>query len=468
LSVPGARRDRAARWLLLPVEVKPRGFEGRLLLACHAAAAGWRVVFGRKGAITGNLRDLPRGLYFDKSALAAAFEQIRYTKALGNTYAALDEEGLVHEGGSETYPRRRLSAATLAECAMFCTWGQHQTDVVRAAYPSLADRLQTTGNPRVDLWRPELHEMYKGPVDAIRSEIGQFVLFPSNFANVVGADGPELATRHSEASGHYDDPIERARFLGYLEHRRRVLYRLQVVLPMLAAELPAGVALVIRPHPSEDHNFWRQVAEVSPRILVRYDGPLTPWMLASSAVVHSNCTTGVEALVAGVPAIGYAPLDDAAFSMLPDAVSHRVESDDALVDATIDAVAGRLPPRAEARRIAVNHLGPLDGALASARLMEALGAIDLRTDRLKPGPRRRLGDARAVPHRVRRRLRRTTGRDTRPPIRSSETLALQKFPPTELREVEGFIERLRQVTGGFDEVVASELGASLFLVEPRA
>ena len=102
------------RWLLLPVEVKARGFEGRLLLGAHAAAGGWKVVVGRKNQLNAAVHDLPRGLYFDKSIQSQAIEQIRYFKALGNTYAAIDEEGLVHEGGPSTYVKRRLSRDTLA------------------------------------------------------------------------------------------------------------------------------------------------------------------------------------------------------------------------------------------------------------------------------------------------------------------------------------------------------------------
>src|SRR5688572_7235484 len=126
------RVSRSARWLLLPVEVKARGLEGRLLLAAHAAAQGWKVVVGRKNQLNSTLHDQPRGLYFDKSIQTQAIGQITYIKALGNTYAAIDEEGLVHEGGATAYVRRRFSTRTLVVTSAFCTWGEAQADVMRA------------------------------------------------------------------------------------------------------------------------------------------------------------------------------------------------------------------------------------------------------------------------------------------------------------------------------------------------
>ncbi len=266
---------------------------------------------------------------------------MRYISALGNTYAAIDEEGLVHEGGATAYVKRRFTHDTLAETRAFCCWGDAQAEVVRAAEPDLADRVVVTGNPRVDLWRPELHALHARRIDEIRADVGRFVLFPSNFANVIGADGPERTERFGEITGHYADPAERARFARYLDLRAGVLDRLGDALVALARSLPDGHSVVVRPHPSEDHAHWEKLAVDEPRLHVRYEGPLTPWLLAADCVVHSNCTSGVEAAVAGIPAIAYAPLDETEFPMLPNQVSQVVDSDEALLAAVDAAVAGR-------------------------------------------------------------------------------------------------------------------------------
>jgi surface carbohydrate biosynthesis protein len=457
---------RSRRWLLLPVEVKARGFEGRLLLGAHAAAAGWSVIVGRKNQLNGMIDDLPRGLYFDKGIQPQVLALIKHIQVLGNTYAGIDEEGLVHEGGATAYVRRRFSTATLTATSAFCMWGDAQADVVRAAEPGLADRLVVTGNPRVDLWRPERHGLHREPVEKIRADVGPFVLFPSNFANVIGADGPLLTQRFGEVTGHYADPTERARFTAYLDLRRRVLDRLKVALVALARELPAGHSLVIRPHPSEDHRFWADVAEGDARILVRYDGPLTPWMLASSGVVHSNCTTGVEAAVAGVPAIAYAPVDESDFPMLPNQVNQVVDSDEALVAAVHDVLAGRSVLPDDARATLDHNLAALTGPFAAERMVALFDTLPVRTDRGDGRQGRRFTDAvRVLPGRARGWVERRRTRDAPHMPVASATLANQKFPPTALDEVEGFLARLREVDPRLAGVRAAETAPSLFLLE---
>ena len=458
--------SRSARWLLLPVEVKARGLEGRLLLAAHAAAQGWKVVVGRKNQLNATLHDQPRGLYFDKSIQTQAIGQITYIKALGNTYAAIDEEGLVHEGGATAYVRRRFSTRTLAATRAFCTWGEAQAEVMRAAEPTLADRLKVTGNPRVDLWRPEMHDLHRERVEQIRAEVGAFVLFPSNFANVIGADGPLLTQRFGEVTGHYADPAERKRFGDYLDLRRGILDRLRVALVHLARELPPGHVLVVRPHPSEDHAFWSDVAAGEPRVVVRYDGPLTPWMLASDGVVHSNCTTGVEAAVAGVPAIAYAPLDETAFPMLPNQVSQVVHSDEALVDAVGDVLSGRRMVPESARTTIEHNLAALSGPLAAERMVALFDTLPVRDDR-GDGRRghRRTDTMRTVPVRARGWVDRQRARRAPQMPAASAKLASQKFPPTPLDEVERFLARLGEVDHRLAGVRAGEAGPSLFHLE---
>jgi surface carbohydrate biosynthesis protein len=455
----------AVRWLLLPVEVKARGLEGRVFLGAHAVARGWKVVVGRKNRLNGAVRDLPRGLYFDKSIQSLALGQIRYIRALGNTYAAIDEEGLVHEGGAAAYVKRRFNHDTLAETRAFCCWGDAQAEVVRDAQPDLADRVVVTGNPRVDLWRPEMHALHRRAVDEIRADVGRFVLVPSNFANVIGADGPERTARFGEITGHYGDPAERARFARYLGLRSGILDRLGPALVTLARSLPDGHSVVVRPHPSEDHAHWERLAADEPRIVVRFEGPLTPWLLAADCVVHSNCTSGVEAAVAGVPAIAYAPLDEHDFPMLPNQVSQVVEGDEALVDAVAAAVAGR-PLAPESARATVDHnLAAVRGPMAAERMVALFDTLPVREDR-GDGRRghRRTDDARTLPGRARRWAERRGTRAVELPS-ASPTLVSQKFPPTPLAEVADFVARLGEVDPRLADVRVRELAPDLFQLE---
>lgn len=456
------------RWLLLPVEVKARGLEGRLLLGAYAASRGWNVVVGHRWQLNSRLRDLPRGLYLDKSIQSLALPQMRHIRALGNTYAAIDEEGLVHEGGAAAYVRRRFTADTLAATRAFCCWGDAQAEVVRADQPGLADRVVVTGNPRVDLWRPEMHSLHAERVAEITADVGRFVLVPSNFANVIGADGPERTRRFGETTGHYADPAERERFARYLDLRAGVLDRLGPALVTVARSLPEGIRVVVRPHPSEDHAHWEKLSVDEPRLVVRYEGSLTPWLLAADCVVHSNCTSGVEAAVAGVPAVAYAPLDESEFPMLPNQVSKVVDSDEALVQAVGAAVSGHFAVPAGAQATIDHHLAAVRGPLASERMLDLFETLPVRDDRGdgRHG-HRRTDTVRTLPGRAeawRERRRRGGAPVELPP--ASATLAGQKFPDTPLAEAARFVARLGQVDPRLAGVRVTEAGPSLFRLEP--
>lgn len=437
------------------------------MLAAHAATRGWKVIIGRKSQLSGSLHDLPRGLYLGKDVQSDSLRAIKYIKALGNTYAAMDEEGLVHEGGSSSYVKRRVGTQSLAETQPFCAWGEAQAEVVRNAQPTLEDRLAVTGNPRVDLWRPELHSLYAERVAQIRDRVGAFVLFPSNFANVIGVDRPQLtAAGSSVASAPHTDPAEHKRFDDYIALRRAILERLRAALVVLARELPSRYVLVVRPHPSEDRTFWAEVAGAEPRIIVRHDGPLTPWLLAADGIVHSNCTTGVEAGVAGIPAVAYAPCDESRFPMLPNQVSHVVHSDEALVEAVNSVLVGRWALPQSARSTIGHHVAALTGPLAAERMMLVFEPLPIREDRGDGRHGQRRGDLlRTLSPRGREWLTRHHRKGVQRSPRVSETLAGQKFPATTLREVELFLCSLHEIDPRLQGLRVSEVAPSLFRLE---
>ena len=57
--------------------------------------------------------------------------------------------------------------------------------------------------------------------------------------------------------------------------------------------------IIIRPHPSESHDPWRQLAAELPNVSVVYEGNVAEWLLAAELLIHNNCTTGVEAYLLG-------------------------------------------------------------------------------------------------------------------------------------------------------------------------
>ena len=112
----------------------------------------------------------------------------------------------------------------------------------------------------------------------------------------------------------------------WVDHKKRLMEGLQALLVEVAR---AGVfeRIVLRPHPEENHDTWREwAAGVGGDIVFHYDpqSGANPWTLASTMMLHAGCTTGLEALLLDLPSVSFAPEPDSEFQNPADAVSARV------------------------------------------------------------------------------------------------------------------------------------------------
>ena len=84
-----------AKWLFLPLEIKVRELESKVLLSCCAAEQGFCTIIGPNGF---NLKkDLPDGVYFDKCISPNKLQFFREQKfEYNNKIVCLDEEGLIY------------------------------------------------------------------------------------------------------------------------------------------------------------------------------------------------------------------------------------------------------------------------------------------------------------------------------------------------------------------------------------
>jgi hypothetical protein len=138
---------------------------------------------------------------------------------------------------------------------------------------------------------------------------------------------------------------------------------------------------VIRPHPTERHDAYNEIAAQCSRVLVTNQGNVVPWILATRAVLHNGCTTGIEAFVIGVPAISYrASINekyDNGFYLLPNAVSHQCFNFDQLQEKLNQILADKLVTTdSDERQALVEHyLASQSGPLACERMVDVLESL---------------------------------------------------------------------------------------------
>jgi hypothetical protein len=238
------------------------------------------------------------------------------------------------------------------------------------------------------------------------------------------------------------------------------------LIPALEKSFPQHT-IIVRPHPTESQEIYRKIAAKCERVKVTNEGNVVPWIIASEAVIHNGCTTGVEAYVLGVPAISYrATVNDyydLGFYRLPNSLSYQCFNFEELWVTLADILAGKLKSPAGDQRQALigRHLAALEGPLACERIVDVFVKMaDSLSQSPKPPIMHRLkGFFKATKRHLRQRSRsRDTGAD--------ESLEFQrhKYPEITLKEVRTRITKFQQLLGDDAEVNIDQIYQKLFRI----
>jgi surface carbohydrate biosynthesis protein len=442
--------------LILPVENQVREFDAKLLLACLAAERGFPVVMGSRALVHHLVSSSPRGVYLAKSLRRLSDKMFGILDLLGHDIVAWDEEALVQLRDPNFYYRRRLSPRTLRLTAALFAWGAENEALFRG-YPGYdGTPIYLTGNPRSDMMRPELRGYYAEDIERIHKRYDRFVLVNTNF----GWNNHFLrAFRLDQPAGAPKNDFE----AGLALHRTAQFESFQQMLPALARALPDHTIL-IRPHPTEDHEIWRQIARDLPNARVDNEGNVVPWLMACETLIHVGCTTAVDAAVIGTPAINYQSACSLEFDPpLPYQLSHHAFSLDQLLEMTRAAVAGGLGAvGAEGRRVLAHNIAALDGSLASERMLDALEGMGYAERRPE-----RSGALRYSRGWIENQVR-TLGKKInmrRSGHRNSTEYHDHRYPGVTLEGMWARVARLRNSLGRFDEIRVRPLSEHIYRIE---
>ena len=374
------------RLLLIPVENQVRELDPNLLLACIAAQRGFSSIIGSRRELEFRIDSYPKSIYLSKSMTGRSLIFFRLAKKFDHQIVTWDEEALVHLP-PETYFSRRLHPEAIRQVSRLFAWGQDNVELWRQ-YPHLPDNLliHSVGNPRIDMLRPEMQPFYEDEVQALRDTYGDFVLINTNF-NHVNAFGPDMnlfqpVKNPGETAkfGRAAKGMSREYAEGLWNHKQAVFKDFQQLIPKLDKAFPE-LNIVIRPHPTERHDVYNEIAARCSRVHVTNQGNVVPWILATRAVLHNGCTTGIEAFVMGVPAISYrASINekyDNGFYRLPNAVSHQCFNFDQLQEMLTQILAGKLVTTdGDERQALVEHyLASQSGPLSCERMVDVLESL---------------------------------------------------------------------------------------------
>src|SRR5262245_23913437 len=296
-------------YLYLPIEISARELDSRLLLSGIAVDLGFEVVLGQKWLMHDNLSYMPPGVLLTKTLTDSDGRFMEVARRRGYRTASIDEEipGLIAtKQGLRWVMRNAVDAADL----IFAAGADHHA-ALAAKFPDRRDRIMVAGNPRWDLLRPDLRATVAAEAEGLRARYGRFFLINTNLGLTNSAKGPpETIVRSLVRTGRID--MERKEDRAFIAAARQLEIAnaagIKELLRLIMDRFPDH-RVVLRPHPGERLRLWRDCAGALPRVSVIREGAAAPWILACEAMIHTNCTTGVEAFALGKPAICLRPAE---------------------------------------------------------------------------------------------------------------------------------------------------------------
>ena len=461
-----------AATLLVPVENQVRELDARLLLACVAANRGLPSIIGPKREVESRIASFPRGIFLSKSLRVAKRRFFPISSKLGHKIVAWDEEALVHLP-PEMYFSRRLSAMGMEYVSHLFAWGEDNAELWRQ-YPHLPAGMpiHVTGNSRGDLLRSEIRSFYDKDAVEIRNAYRDFILINTNF-NHVNAFYPAqnlfqpVKEEGEEARfGQAARGMTREYAEGLRDHKQAIFEDFQILIPELEKSFP-GYTIVVRPHPTENHEIYHKIAGRCQRVQVTNEGNVVPWIMATRALIHNGCTTGVEAYIARVPAISYRTTVndyyDDGFYQLPNRLSYQCFHFEELRETLGKILAGEIGAAGGDEREALvkYHLAAQDGPLACERIVDVLlTLVDSTSQMDKPSFRDRLeGHFEAAIRRV--------GRSFAPYLpgsHKSPKFERHRYPDISPEEIRARLARFQLLLGNDGELNVDQSSNKIFRI----
>jgi hypothetical protein len=253
---------------------------------------------------------------------------------------------------------------------------------------------------------------------------------------------------------------------GLRDHKQAIFEKFQQLIPAVEKSFPK-YSIVVRPHPTENQEMYRQIAAGCERVEVTNEGNVVPWLMAARALIHNGCTTGVEAYVMGVPAISSRAtvndFYDLGFYRLPNLLSHQCFDFEELSTTLAKILAGELGAASgDEREILVSqHLAALDGPLACERMVDVCEKIvEGQSERSKPALLDRLtgycmANLRTLKRQIKARLKRA---------HNKPEFHRHRYPEVSLEEVRDRMSRFQELLGDTRKLQVEKISDKFFRI----
>ena len=310
----------------IPIETKVRELDGKLLLALNLLDKGFDIYLGARNGIFRELNYLENAIYLAKSI--SIENEHRYQKLKNNKndiFVQNVEGGILYKDVSghfrNSYPKELMHFVD----GVFLYGDELEKKFIEYNSNFPRKNILVSGEPRFDLLKGNLKKYYEPSVIKLKEKYNNYILVNTSFSIANPFVGEKQLFDHMEKSdGYSKEVVDNLRYKNL--YFKDVMNDFIDALGFLSKKYPK-INFIIRPHPSESLDNYKEIFKEVKNISVLNKGNVHPWILASKGVLHYDCTTGIESVLASKPTISYVPKKDKnIFAWLPTFVSKEVNN----------------------------------------------------------------------------------------------------------------------------------------------
>lgn len=293
-------------YFFLPVEVKDRELDSRILIALKLVENGIPVVIGDRGGCAREIKYIPGSTYFAKSLsidYVETFQEIKknngYVWVLFEEGAFIGREKDAFEEVRSFYPPNMLQFVDY-----ILTYGKsYQNFLITNFNYFNTNNTFVSGNVRFDLHKQKYFQHFSEKVKQIKSKYDRYILINGNFGLANHIYGQEYII--NEISSNKDlTPNAISSYLQRIEKKKKSMVSFLEMIKNVAEEF-TEFSIIVRPYPGEKLDIYENTLKHYSNISITNEGMANPWIIGAELVIHQDCTTGIESIFAGKPVISY-------------------------------------------------------------------------------------------------------------------------------------------------------------------
>jgi len=290
--------------IALPIETIVRELDSKLLLTFFLIKNGYDVLIGPRGSIFFELKFLRNTSLLYKSLSIDQKDVMASVVKNGGKNYILDEEANVFSKNQDSIIKSIFPKNMLDFVDIFFLSGEKIKNLVNKNRPEIPnEKLIISGHPRFEFFKKPYMKYYNNVKDELQNKYKDYILFNLNFSmgNPYRGWDEQISylNNHPDFNLSYINDIKNK----MLWQKKNMKEYVKAVI-LIAKKYPE-INIIIRPHPSENENYYKPFFNKFQNIFIIRSGNVLPWIYASKVSVHYDCTTGIESVLNGKPSISF-------------------------------------------------------------------------------------------------------------------------------------------------------------------